>query len=160
MRAGSNLSAIVLRLSTLILLAACADATRPTDPPAAPPAPAPVGPPAPESVPPPPAPTLSRPGVAYGRVSHSFLPGAQYYVLYDDSTFGLLYTAHGGFEYTGKFSRTDSEIAFRFDANANHWLGPWLAQGILRGDSLFVRYNDHMKWDDFEDGTYVRSPGQ
>ena len=87
-------------------------------------------------------------------------PGMARPVLYADSTFDLLYTAHGGFEFTGKFSRAGSEIAFRFDANANHWLGPWLAQGTLHGDSLLVRHNDHMKLDDFEDGIYVRSPGQ
>src|SRR5687767_7904211 len=122
MRAGPNLSAIVLRLSTLILLASCADAARPTEPPAAPPAPtpvappapAPVSPPAPAPVLPPMAPTLSRPGVAYGRVTHSFIPGAQHYVLYDDSTFSLLYAAHGGLDFAGRFSRADSEITFRF----------------------------------------------
>jgi hypothetical protein len=81
-------------------------------------------------------------------------------VLYDDGTFGLRYEAYGGFEYPGSFSRADSEISFRFTDNANHPLGPWLAQGTLRGDSLTVKYNEHMRWDDFEDGIYVRSPGQ
>jgi|SRR5687768_3196269 len=160
MRAGPNLSAIGFLLSSLSLLASCADATRPTDPPPSPPATAPVGPPVPAPVLPPAGPPLSGPGVAYYRVSPSFSSVAvgSRFVLYNDSTFSMDYSA--GFGYPGKYSRADSEITFRFDDNANHWLGPWLAQGTLRGDSLIVKHNDHMKLDDFEDGTYVRSPGQ
>ena len=154
MRAGPNFSATVLRLSTLILLAGCADATRPTEPPAVPPAPAPVAPP----IAPPIAPPLSRSGVAYGRISPSFFPGAQHYVLYNDSTFSLLYGDNGGLDFPGRFSRADSAITFRFDG----WnvAGPWEARGVIRGDSLTVKYNDVMVWSDFEDGVYVRSPGQ
>jgi hypothetical protein len=161
MRDGLNFSSLGVQLSALIILwTGCVDATRPTDPPAAPPAPAPVAPPAPAPVAPPAAPPHSGPGVSYERVSPSFIPAASRYVLYDDNnTFSLQYGApNGGSEYPGRYVRTDSAITFQFDG----WsvVGPWLAQGTIHGDSLTVKYNDVMLWTDFEDGLYVRSPGR
>jgi len=150
MRDRLSFPSLGVHLSTLIILSiGCVDTTRPTDPTAAPPA---------APAPPPTAPPVSSPGVLYERVSHSFTPGKSRYALYDDSTFSLQYDAYGGFEYPGKFSREDSAITFHFDG----WsvMGPWLAHGVVRGDSLTVKYNDVMIWTDFEDGTYVRSPGQ
>jgi hypothetical protein len=60
----------------------------------------------------------------------------------------------GFFEYLGKYSRTGSAITFQFDG----WsvMGPWLADGIVVGNSLTVKYNDIMLWSDFEDGVYIR----
>jgi hypothetical protein len=61
----------------------------------------------------------------------------------------------GFFEYLGRYSRTDSAITFDFDG----WsvVGPWLASGVVAGNSLTVKYNDVMLWSDFEDGVYIRS---
>lgn len=156
-----NLSFRVVQLSALLMLwTGCGDATRPTGPPAAPPASPPAAPPpAPPAVPvaPPNAPPVSGRGVFYDRVSPSFI-GASSYVLYEDSTFNLHYDAHGGLDYPGKFSRSGSEITFRFDGWST--AGPWIANATLRGDTLTVTYNIVMSLSDFEDGIYVRVAGQ
>jgi len=88
----------------------------------------------------------------------------QQYILYADSTF-ILHGNGGSFwSYPGKYSRADSAITFAFDGVA--WdggdvAGPWMAAGIVRGDSLVVKYNDAMHNDFwagsyFEDGVYIR----
>jgi len=102
-------------------------------------------------------PPLSRPGIIYDRISPSVIPGNERYVLYEDGTFGLQYVTpgFGFFEYSGKYSRADSAIAFTFDANNP----TWLADGVVAGDSLVVQYNHDMVMSDFEDGLYVRPTG-
>ena len=106
---------------------------------------------------PPDFPALSSPAGIYDRTSPSFIPGNSRYVLYENGTFSLQYvTPDWGFgEYLGRYSRTDSAIAFQFDG----WngMGPWLADGIVAGDSLTVKYNVAMVMSDFEDGVYIRS---
>ena len=54
-----------------------------------------------------------------------------------------------------RLSRANSLLTFDFDG----WgaMGPWLADGILLGDSLIVKYNDVMLWTDFEDGVYLQT---
>jgi hypothetical protein len=106
-------------------------------------------------------PPVARPATIYNRQTpHSHPSGAlSRYVLYEDGAFGLQYgnPMWGFHEYPGRYSRADSVITFNFDG----WnsAGPWQADGVVHGDSLFVRYNDVMLWSDFEDGVYVRSSG-
>jgi hypothetical protein len=139
----------------LVALAACGDRDSPVQPSVEPPSPArPDSSGAGGSFPQVPGSAL-----VYDRVSPSFIPGSSSrYVLYDDGTFRLQYVTprFGFFEYPGKYSRADSVLTFKFDG----WsvLGPWLADGIARGHSLIVKYNDIMLSNDFEDGEYVRSP--
>lgn len=103
-----------------------------------------------------PYPPLARPASTYERVTPSFIPGVSRYAFYEDSTFGLQYNRPdvGFFEYRGRYSRTGSTIALRFNANN----GAWTATGTREGDSLIVRYNSDMIWSDFEDGVYRRVP--
>lgn len=123
-------------------------------PPAAPPTPTPTPTPTPN---PPDYPSPSRPGATYNRITSSYIPGSQRYVIYDDSTFSLQYVRPdwGFFEYPGKYSRTDAALSFRFDGWST--AGAWLAAGILSGDSLIVKYNLIMQLSDFEDGVYKSS---
>jgi len=111
-----------------------------------PPIPAPTPAPAPVF----PAPTHS--ATIYDRVTASSIPGASRYVVYDDSTFSLQYLSprFGFFEYRGTYSRADSMVTLRFDANSN----AWFASAILKGRSLIVKYNLDMQLSDFEDGLY------
>lgn len=101
-------------------------------------------------------PPLSSPAGVYDRTSPSFIPGNSRYVLYENGTFSLQYVRPdwGFFEYLGRYSRTDSAITFDFDG----WsvVGPWLASGVVAGNSLSVKYNDVMLMSDFEDGVYIR----
>ena len=81
------------------------------------------------------------------------------YILYADSTFILHGNGGSCCSYPGKYSRADSAITFAFDGVA--WdggdvAGPWMAAGIVRGDSLVVMYNDVMNGFGFEDGVYIR----
>jgi len=100
---------------------------------------------------------LPHPASIYDRISASFIPGSSRYVLYGDGTFSLQYVSPqwGFFEYPGRYSRANSLLTFDFDG----WgaMGPWLADGILLGDSLIVKYNDVMLWTDFEDGVYLQT---
>ncbi|HEX6252473.1 MAG TPA: hypothetical protein VFZ56_13705 [Gemmatimonadaceae bacterium] len=106
-----------------------------------------------------PGPTPAAPPVSpagapiFLRVSPSDIPGTQRYVFYDDASFGLQYERPdwGFFEYRGRYGRNGEGVSFSFDANN----GAWTATGTFRGDSLIVKYNDMMLWDDFEDGVYV-----
>ncbi len=110
---------------------------------------------------PPPARTGAFPSVSgsvFDRVTYSFIAASSSrYVFHDDTTFALQYVTptFGFFEYKGQYSRADSVLTFDFDG----WsvLGPWRAQGTLRGDTLIVRYNEVMILNDFEDGQYVRA---
>ena len=92
---------------------------------------------------------------AYASYHGSSLPTR--YVLYDDSTFTLQFLSarFGFFEYTGRYSRLNSQITFTW----NGWstAGPWGADGTLRGDSLSVTYNTIMMLTDFIDGTYIHT---
>jgi hypothetical protein len=93
----------------------------------------------------------------YDRISGSFIPGSSRYVLYGDGTFSLQYVRPdwGFFEYPGRYSRSGS--LFTFDFDGSNTAGSWLADGILRGDSLIVKYNIVMQLADFEDGVYLRT---
>lgn len=103
-------------------------------------------------------PAIPRTGTAYDRVTPSSIPGTSRFVLYDDGTFDLQYLRpdFGFFAYAGKYARADSSITFLFNDAAT--AGPWVAAGILRGDSLVVKFNLVMILSDFEDGMY-RSSG-
>lgn len=107
-------------------------------------------------------PPLTRPGTIYNRQTlHSNPSGAlSRYVLHEDGTFGLQYLTATGrfFEYSGRYSSTDSVFTFDFDG----WsvAGPWRATGTVRGDSLIVEYNIVMALSDFDDGVYVRAPAE
>ena len=77
------------------------------------------------------------------------------YVFFRDSTFQLQFASarFGIFTYPGRYSRTDATFTF-------HWNGsgasaPWGATGILRGDTLDLRYNLNMSMSDFIDGSYI-----
>ena len=102
---------------------------------------------------------LPNPAGVYDRISDSSIPGSSRYVLYGDGTFSLQYVRPdwGFFEYPGKYSRASSMLTFDFDAS--NLAGPWLADGIVSGDSLIVKYNIVMQLADFEDGVYVRTSG-
>lgn len=135
----------------LVTLAGCKDSGLPVEP-SAPPL-LPGVPPAPTA--PPNFPVPSSAASIYDRTSSSAIPGNSRYVIYENGTFSLQYVSPvwGFFEYPGRYSRTDSAITFQFDANG----GTWLADGIVAGDSLTVKYNEDMNMSDFEDGTYSLS---
>jgi hypothetical protein len=143
-------TAAITLCALLVTLAGCGDSYLPVEPslPAR-------GEPTPPAITPE-FPSISQPALIYNRVSSSFIPGSSRYVLYDDSKFSLQYVSPkwGFFEYLGTYSRANSAIAFEFEG----WnvMGPWLADGIVAGDSLTVKYNDVMLLSDFEDGVYVR----
>ncbi len=100
-------------------------------------------------------PPPSGPSAIYDRVTPSFIPGSSRYVLGFDGTFRLQYLRPdwGFFEYPGTYLRADSVLTLSF-AGWNT-AGPWVATGILRGDSTFVvKTNGVMSMADFEDGVY------
>lgn len=136
----------------IVTLTGCGDVTRPVA--AASPASSP-----PTQRPRAPAfPALSRRGVIYRNDDAMYGVTSSRYVFYKDRTFALQFSsvAWGEFEYTGRFTRTDSLITFDWDG----WslAGPWGATGTLHGDSLSVAYNTVMQLNDFTDGVYVRVP--
>ena len=77
------------------------------------------------------------------------------YLFFSDSTFLLQYASYryGIFQYPGRFSRTDSVIAFFWQGAST--AGPWGSVATLRGDTLDVRYGALMIHSDFVDGRYV-----
>ena len=82
------------------------------------------------------------------------------FVLCDDDTFVLQYLAGAGtFEFVGTYTRNDSLLVLDFrdfsDYTADNAQD---AVGVLRGDSLTVRYGVYMSMSDFMDGLYVRDP--
>ena len=130
----------------LVTLAGCKDSPLPVEPPAPPRSDLP--------------PTSTVVGI-FLRTWPSFTPTRQLYILYADSTFILQFDCCGSspWLYPGKYSRAYSAITFAFDGVA--WdggdvAGPWMAAGIVRGDSLVVKYNDVMNGFGFEDGVYIR----
>ena len=111
--------------------------------------------------PPPPAdsfPPVPASALTYDRVPADCHPrcALSRYVLQEDGTFALQYVKDFFFEYTGRYSRVNAAIAFAFDANS----GAWQATGTIHGDSLVVAYNTNMQLSGFEDGLYVRTPGE
>ena len=146
-------STAVTRLAAmLVTLVACTDSHQPLAPSSSPPiTSAPIAPTIPSGFP-----SISRPGVGFYRVTSSFIPGYSRYVLYEDGTFSLQYLRPdvGFFEYPGKFSGAASALTFEFDGWST--AGPWLANGVVDGNSLTVKYNTIMMLSDFEDGVYSR----
>ena len=105
-------------------------------------------------------PALARPGAAY-RAPHALyargrpaeMPLASRYVLYDDGTFALQFSAVEGFsEMAGRWARAGALITFDFDA----W-GPGAATATLTGSELAVTYGYRMSITDFLDAVYVKS---
>jgi len=98
---------------------------------------------------------VSGPARIYNRVSPDHTNSDSRFVLYDNGTFSLQYVSQrfGAFQYLGRYSRTESAVAFSFDG----WsiAGPWLAQGTFSGDRLTVVYNLIMQMSDFADRVYV-----
>jgi hypothetical protein len=79
------------------------------------------------------------------------------YIIRDDGTFGLEYARNGhypGFVYPGTYSIRDYLITFDFEGDAR-----WQATARIRGDSMFVEYNEIMYLSDFLDGEFIRSRG-
>ena len=74
--------------------------------------------------------------------------GDDRYVLYHDGRFALQVVFDGSFEYTGRYTKSDSLITLEFSP-------PWGAEAVIRGDTMVVRYNDVMQHSDFVDGVYV-----
>jgi len=79
------------------------------------------------------------------------------YVFYDDDTFALQFysAARGPFEYKGRVLHAGSTLDLRFDAQSS--VGPWIATGSLRADTLSVSYGVAMEMSDFQGGAYIRS---
>ena len=77
------------------------------------------------------------------------------YLFFAHSTFQLQFASYrfGVFQYPGRYSRKDSLFYFTWEG----WSipGDWGGGATLRGDTLDVRYNDSMKWNDFFDGRYT-----
>ena len=142
----------------LVLEAGCSDVLVPRPSADPPPQAGPTAPPVVPSFPP-----VDSAATVYLRASAtSFVPGHSRYVLFEDGTFALQYVRpdlpphRAFFEYAGRYARAASALRFAFDGWST--MGPWLADGLVLGDSLIVAYNDVMLWADFEDGVYVRSP--
>jgi hypothetical protein len=151
-RAASTAPAGCTLLAALFSLAAGCAGSTPSEP--APPGrpAAPTNPSLPPAVSGPPAPGL------YQRVSPSRY-GPDAYLLAPGAENAFVMIFDGGRTYpgwSGRYTRADSVLDFRYDA----WsaAGELAARGILRGDTLLLRYNAVMQWTDFEDGVYVRSP--
>ena len=148
---------LMLGLIMLPLATGCREVTDPRE------RPYPVAPPPPPLLPAPAFPELTRPGEIYNAPDDLYDFWSQYYggkvasryVLYDDGSFGLQFSTRriGVFEYTGRYARKDSSIAFTFLTRQ----GPPSATGTLRGDSLSIAYTP-SDWDNIVDGVYVRQP--
>ena len=72
------------------------------------------------------------------------------FTLYDNGAFELS-VGDGG--YRGGYTVAEGVLDFVWEG----WsvLGPWGATGTVTGDSLIVRYNDVMQFNDFEDAVYM-----
>ena len=137
-------------IALVMLVVGCGD-TGPAAPTDArqPPVPAPSTPPA-TSFPPPSGPSRT---FVFGR--ELLHPASGYtstsrFVLYDNGAFVLQYPSLGGPGYRGAYQQVNGVITFDWEG-----AGSWWATGTLSGDSLTVRYNDIMRWSDFEDAVYV-----
>ncbi len=73
--------------------------------------------------------------------------------LYPDGTFGLRNQSLRDVE--GTFVRNDSVLAFTFARG----LGGGTAEGLVRGDSLFITFDIIMALSDYEDGRFVLKHG-
>jgi hypothetical protein len=73
-------------------------------------------------------------------------------VFYADNGFGLRYGK--GPEFAGTFARNGSVVELLFKEPR------WRATAAIRGDSLFVKYNDEAGLSDFEDGTFRLTQGE
>jgi hypothetical protein len=82
------------------------------------------------------------------------------FILRRDGTFTMHYwdpaKQPSDLRYHGSYTLADSMVMLEFGNNAGHPMGPWAAQGTLRGDVLAVRFNTHASLSDFEDGDYRR----
>jgi hypothetical protein len=80
------------------------------------------------------------------------------YVFYPDGRFALQFLSarFGFFEYPGRYTRTESRIAFEWEGWST--AGKWESRGLLEGDRLSVAYNIIMWMTDFVDGDYIRIP--
>ena len=152
-RAASIAPARCTLLAALFSLAAGCAGSTPSEP--APPGrpAAPINPSLPAPVSGPPAPGL------YQRISPSRYGVTDAYLLAPGAENAFVIIFDGGTTYpgwSGRYTRADSVLVFRYDA----WsaAGEYAARGTLRGDTLLIRYNEAMRWADFEDGVYVRAP--
>ena len=79
-----------------------------------------------------------------------------HFTLCDNGTFELAFESgrFPPFDYIGKYSQSDSAVAFNFvDSDL---AGAWTATARLRGDTLIVEYNFVMMMADFVNGPYLR----
>ena len=79
-----------------------------------------------------------------------------HYTLCDNGTFELAFESgrFPPFDYIGKYSQSDSDVAFNFvDSDL---AGAWTATARLRGDTMIVEYNFVMMMADFVNGPYLR----
>jgi hypothetical protein len=102
-------------------------------------------------------PPPEKPALIYDRLTpHIWDAHTTRYVLYDDNTFelqGYIFERNSYYAFTGKYSRTDTEISFEYDGWST--AGPWIATGIFEDEYLIVEYNIVMWLSDFEPGVYV-----
>ena len=160
-RSGGTLSAPAFSWGRRTMFAAlvafavaCMDTNGPPGSPTAPPAGQPT--PTPQS-PYPPPPDITGPAVLYVRASPSSYGSDAYLMsLGADSAFVIeLPNGPLSWGWAGRYERRDSVVIFHYNAwSAAGALG---ATGIVRGDTMFLKYNVIMQLTDFEDGMYVRS---
>lgn len=101
--------------------------------------------------------TVPRQVASYERLSPSMgcnQAVCEVLVFYADNSFGLRYQIAGVPEYPGTFARNGAVIELIFKQET------WRAAATIRGDSLFVKYNDYASLSDFEDGTFRLTQGE
>ena len=96
-------------------------------------------------------PGVTGPARIYERVLTACSGVPSRYVLFDDRRFELQYT--NGFSTAGTYSTVPGTggLAFAFSVSK------WAATGAIRGDSLWVLYNEIAQLEDFENGLYLRA---
>jgi hypothetical protein len=86
----------------------------------------------------------------FERVTPSWHPGPQSYILHNDSTFALVFPTLSA-RLSGRFSRVRGALELSYAITDS-----WKASATLFGDTLTVYHNETMLMADFEDGVYVR----
>lgn len=103
-----------------------------------------------------PFPAVTRPATIY-RAPDALYGFPSRYVVYDDGTFALQFTAPEGHlrypDYAGRYTRTGTVLTFDFERSDQ--FGNWIGTGALRGEELHVTYSEAMQMD-FAGGTYLR----
>jgi hypothetical protein len=157
-RVAASASTVGTLLVSLAFIAGCTDVTRPAPKPprvaVAPITPA-LPPPPPNS---PATPADTSPDALYQRVSPLSYGTSDAYWLSSSGGNGtfqmILPDGLSLWPWAGRYTRADSVLVFRY--NAWSAAGELTARGIVRGDTLVLRYDGIMQMMDFQDGVYVR----